>query len=522
MQSQEDLFDRYLEYEQVISKISTVLLNNIPSAVNIGLEYVIQLSGACRIYIFQNFYDDENDLCFRQIHEICAEGIPPEIDNPDLQRLSYEKTGFERWRDILGKNEIIIGNIEDFPQTEQAILAPQGILSILVLPILLQNHWFGLIGFDYTKAKKAWSKRDLLLLRTASELFGAYFENAQKSEVLRELSQKLENQNQTLKNAFHELHLKNQLVERQYQETKQLNKQLTTQKEEISVQAEELTQINKSLHLAHKQIQKIHESLVASINYAQKIQNAIIPSEELFNQHIGQENYFIFFKPKDIVSGDFYYLNAKPNVLILAVIDCTGHGVPGAFMTVIGNNILNHIINEYQIYIPNQILNLIPVLLKKSLQDSANVKDGMDLNIITLYKDNNQFKKIEFAGAMNPLYYIKNQCFNEIKGDKISIEAVCQKEKKYTKNNDNFEYTLHKISIDHPTYIYLATDGYADQFGGKSNKKFMSKRLKRLLFDNHQKTMAEQQKILSKQISNWRDEGNEEQIDDITIFGVKL
>lgn len=173
----EKLFKERLILDKAISNVSTVLLNNKKNAVDIALENILAISKACRIYIFKNFLDSDNDLCTKQIHEICAEGIEPQIDNPVLQNVSYKNDGFIRWKNTLHRNKMIIGNVRDFPENERNILQPQQIKSILVLPIQANNQWFGFIGFDYTKNEKSWSNWDIELLKIAIEILGAYFQN---------------------------------------------------------------------------------------------------------------------------------------------------------------------------------------------------------------------------------------------------------------------------------------------------------------------------------------------------------
>jgi len=175
-QAEKQLSDR-INFEKAISKCSTILLSNSSDAVYASLKNIIDISNACRVYIFKNFYDETNDLCMRQIYEICAEGINPEIDNPVLQKVSYKKDGFSRWEETLSKNKKILGNIIDFPENERNILEPQNIKSILIFPIFTNNQWFGFIGFDFTKEVQIWSDWDIYLLKTASELLGFYFQN---------------------------------------------------------------------------------------------------------------------------------------------------------------------------------------------------------------------------------------------------------------------------------------------------------------------------------------------------------
>lgn len=263
-------------------------------------------------------------------------------------------------------------------------------------------------------------------------------------------------------------------------------------------------------------IQHQHESITSSINYAQRIQNAMLPSEGNFNELI--KDSFILFKPKDIVSGDFYWFyninenkaNDEGNKTLIAAVDCTGHGVPGAFMSMIGYNSLNMIASK-KIYEPDLILSELNRSIRYSLQQHQNDnKDGMDMALCLIDQEK---RTIEFAGAKNPLIIIKDGQLEVIKGDKHPIGGS-QGEAERT-------FTKHVICIDQPTTIYLISDGYEDQFGGPENRKFMIKNLKELLLKIHQEPFEKQKLILEETIENWKGK-EEKQIDDILVLGMKI
>jgi serine phosphatase RsbU (regulator of sigma subunit) len=270
----------------------------------------------------------------------------------------------------------------------------------------------------------------------------------------------------------------------------------------------------RELDLQKDLIQKNHVNTLSSINAAKRIQDAILPMSEDMQAKIA--NFFIFYQPRDIVSGDFYWFfevsrsHTYDNFYqIIVVGDCTGHGVPGAFMSMIGNNLLNDIVKVRQIVSPDQILNELRLGVHKALQqDKTGSKEGMDIVILAIEK-NRRDKRFLFAGAMNPLFYVKNNEFFEIKGDKMPIGGTI---------NEKL-YQLHEIQATHEEKItfWLTTDGYQDQFGGKENKKFMVKCLKNLLFENVNLSLAEQKSILQETFEDWK--GEDEQIDDVTILG---
>lgn len=270
-------------------------------------------------------------------------------------------------------------------------------------------------------------------------------------------------------------------------------------------------------------IEEKNKDITDSINYAKNIQKAMLPFEERIKKAFAsfpmvqnfvkeQESsrYFILFKPKDIVSGDFYWFMEKGENIFLAVVDCTGHGVPGAFMSMIGSAILNHVVGEQNIIRADLILNEMHKQVRTALkQEDTNNKDGMDMVLCVI---NRKQKKLEFAGAMNPLYIVKDNNLETIKGDKQAIGG----------SQDELEriFTLHTIALEGVVNIYLSTDGFADQFGGPRGKKFKYSKLRELLQDNAEKLMEQQKTELDNAFEHWK--GDLEQVDDVCIVGVRL
>ncbi len=292
------------------------------------------------------------------------------------------------------------------------------------------------------------------------------------------------------------------------------NAQVQQAKEEIETQSEELQESNNALNLAYTEIHEKNKDIVDSITYAKRIQTAILPFEERIGNGFGKDNFFILFKPKDIVSGDFYWFEEiqTPNETIkfMVVADCTGHGVPGAFMSMIGNQLLHEIIIKNHIYSPDLILNNLHKEVHRVLrQKETNTNDGMDIVILAISPT-----KIEYAGAMNSLYYVQNGELKEIKATKKAIGGFQSEEERY--------FEKHELNLETTTTFYLCSDGFQDQFGGEHNKKFMIKNLKNLLFEISDKPMAEQKQILETTIFNWMLVGNKTQTDDICLLGIKL
>jgi serine phosphatase RsbU (regulator of sigma subunit) len=263
-------------------------------------------------------------------------------------------------------------------------------------------------------------------------------------------------------------------------------------------------------------IEHKNEEITASITYAQRIQQAILPSTESINQ-ILPEN-FILYRPRDIVSGDFFWFNVvatKPNLggkVFLAAVDCTGHGVPGAFMSMIGSSFLDEIVNEKRIYEADLILRELHLSIRRALrQTETNNRDGMDIALVVI---DQEYKYLEYAGAKNPLIYIQGQGLQVLKADKMPIGGVQLEMERY--------FTKHRVALDTPAVFYLFSDGFQDQFGGRGRKKFGIKRLKETLLQLQHLPLKAQGEFLDGCITQWMTEGNERQIDDILVIGFKI
>ncbi len=304
------------------------------------------------------------------------------------------------------------------------------------------------------------------------------------------------------------------------------NRQLQAQQEQIEQYNEELRQqneeINAILELANTQKNELehqHKEITDSIAYAQRIQQAILPFANRFQKTFGADNFFILYKPRNVVSGDFYWLyegenptSPLQNLTTLIVADCTGHGVPGAFMSMIGTQLLQEIVIQKNINSPEKILAKLQKEVTYALkQKETQTFDGMDIAVLAIDKPN---QKAYFAGAMNPMIYIQNNELVELKGDKIPIGGV--------QMGEEAVYTLKTIDLTQPTTFYLFSDGYQDQFGGERNKKFTTKALRELLLQNHAQPLATQEKIFQNTIEQWIAKAKESQTDDITMVGVKV
>jgi serine phosphatase RsbU (regulator of sigma subunit) len=287
------------------------------------------------------------------------------------------------------------------------------------------------------------------------------------------------------------------------QKVKERTIEIQEKAEEIEVQRDEIT-IQRDEILTQK------EEITASITYAKRIQNAVLPLKDHFEKAFS--DHFILFKPRDIVSGDFYWIAEDKDKLYFTAADCTGHGVPGAFMSMLGISSLNEIYgNENNGITANRILNLLREKIKFSLHQTGKEgenKDGMDMAMCIYHKNKNL---LEYAGAYNPLYLIRDCELQEYKADRMPIGI-------YHVEKDSF--TNHEIKIKKGDNIYIFSDGFVDQFGGPAQTKFKSMNLKKLLLEICNKPMENQKEILEERFNKWK--GNLDQIDDIIFIGIKF
>jgi serine phosphatase RsbU (regulator of sigma subunit) len=263
---------------------------------------------------------------------------------------------------------------------------------------------------------------------------------------------------------------------------------------------------NNKINIQVKIIEDAHKEITDSINYSRRIQKAILPSSNKMKSAL--EDYFILYKPKDIVAGDFYWVEQSKDAVSFAVADCTGHGVPGAMMSVVCNSAINRSVREFNLTKPNEVLDQTRKLIIKELDSSSveSVKDGMDIAFCSLHNN-----KLNYAGANIKLYIIRAGKIITYKADKQPIGLYIAK---------SFPYTNHEITLEDGDMIYLITDGYVDQFGGENTKKFKTPALKKLLLAIQGSSMEQQKQILNTTFENWK--GSLEQIDDVCVMGVQF
>jgi serine phosphatase RsbU (regulator of sigma subunit) len=275
----------------------------------------------------------------------------------------------------------------------------------------------------------------------------------------------------------------------------------------IAERTREIREKKDEIEKQRDMIEEAHEEIKSSIAYAQRIQTALLPQNEL--EHAVVKDYFILFRPKDVVSGDFYWENKIGDEIIIIAADCTGHGVPGAFMSMLGVTFLNDIIVGEGITDPGDVLDKLRTKIIESLKQSFDspLRDGMDIAVINL---NYKTGKIRFAGANNPLFLIRNGELTEIKGDKMPVAL----------HEHMLEFESREIELSKDDKLYIFSDGFVDQFGGPKGKKFMKKRFKETLLKIYELPMQRQREELNRVFEEWK--GENEQLDDVLVIGIKI
>lgn len=326
----------------------------------------------------------------------------------------------------------------------------------------------------------------------------------------------------------------NRIINRQKEDILQANRELNEYNEEISAQRDEIENQRDEIEAQRDEITRQRDLVLAqkegitdSIRYAQLIQNAVLPHQGYLDQVM--PDYFVFFKPRDIVSGDFYWIKQVKNYLVVVVADCTGHGVPGAFMSMLGISLLNEHIGRARLDKPGEVLNRLRRKVKDTLAQEGKAeeqKDGMDIAMVMI---NTETRELDFAGAFSPLYLIRpgsedtegsitenasleseGYRLYDLKGDRQPIGV-------YSRESD---FTTRHIELKQDDTIYLFSDGFADQIGGPDGKKFMNRKFKSALLGMQELSMEEQKERLNEILESWM--GNYDQVDDILVMGIRV
>ncbi len=450
---QKEEIERSHENTRLLSEIGQHIISNINFDSIFGNlhENISKLMNADCFGV--RIYDPRNNQIEYKYEMEKGELLEPltiSMDNPD---------NFSVWC-VKNKKEIFINdNASEYKKYTNKIVVPTGDMpsSLLFCPMMIGERVVGVITVQSFE-KNAYAPLHMNILKTLGTYTAIALENAS-------------------------------LVENLEDKVKDRTREVVKQKEII---------------------EETNKHITDSIKYAKRIQEAFLPSEETVTTLL--KNAFILYKPKDIVSGDFYWIEKKENKILFAVVDCTGHGVPGAFMSIIGFNGLNQVVNEYNYTKPSEILTQlnknISETLKQKVEDTK-IRDGMDIAICSLDLNNNT---LEFAGAFSPLFILRNGEVLKTKGDKHPIGNFV--------GTENFEFTNHTIHLFPNDKIYIFSDGFVDQFGGAGGKKLKYNAFRKLLLDNNQKPMPDQKEAINLFFEDWR--AGYEQIDDVCMIGVSV
>ncbi len=417
-----------------------------------------------------------------------------ELKNAEITRQAQENETKKREEILLKDKKLQEQEFIHEKQAKESQRNTFGLIGLTILGLLFAMIW---VYFQKRKDNIKLENQQIIILEKNKVLDEQKYQILEKNDELNATNEELISTLDTVNE---------QQIALQGQQLEILEKN-----DELNATNEELISTLDTVSIQRAELEEQNHSIVASINYAQRIQNAILPSKVNMNA-FGVEN-FVFFKPRDIVSGDFYWFHQiDENRAIFAAMDCTGHGVPGAFTSMIGYSTFNKVVIEENTHSPEIILKKLDIYMSKALDNGDNkVMDGMDGSIILIDK---QKKELYCAGAMNKIYYIQNNEFKEIEVNKHHIAGMVDADEQKI-------FTLTTVPLTTDTTIFMASDGYQDQFGGEKSKKFMTKNLKALLFENYQKPMDEQKNILDTTITDWITR-KDEQTDDMLVMGLKI
>lgn len=466
-------YQQLLNYDLALKQYK--LANQIQLEINDVKGYTQTSYNIGNIYFIQNNFKEAEKYALISYKTAKSMGFPQEIN--DASKLLY----------LIEKNK---GNLKkSLYYFEEHILMKD---SVQNEDIRRQNLELN-INYEYEKQKSADSIRNL----EAQKVKDAEIK-AQKAQINQKRTQNI-----ALGTGIILILVFSSLLFKKFKQTQKQNGIIIEQKREVEVK-------NDLIEEQHFLLEEKNKEITDSIKYAERIQGAILPPDQKWNYIL--PNSFVLNKPKDILSGDFYWIAENENKIFVAAADCTGHGVPGALISIVNFNLLNKAVLERGLEKPSEILDAVNKWLTESLNQTTSestIKDGMDISLISMDKKNGQ---ILYAGANNPLYIFNGDELLEYKADKFPVGAYLNEEMK--------NFTTKEIQAKYGDTIYLFSDGFADQFGGPDGKKFKYKQFKELLFEAKDLKIENQKEKLFSCYRNWR--GKLEQTDDILVIGIKL
>jgi GAF domain-containing protein len=460
---QRDQIEASLYNVQLLSKIGQEITNKLELLPIVRLVYghVRELMPAA-VFAVGVFHEAERKLQFYGIEEGKEEVLRGE------DSVGEHPATLSDWSFLHGK-EIVMQHVDSefghYLGRKPALLEQLGSESVIYLPLVVKNRRLGVMTL-HARERNAYSTFQLNMLRNLASYTAIALDNAQVYD------------------------------------------QLAQQRQLLTVQAQQL-------QAANGEISDKNKAIMASINYAQRMQQTILPKLDTLRQRLPES--FILYKPRDVVSGDFYFFSEVNKngrrLLVLAAVDCTGHGVPGAFTSMLGNSILDAVVNQQGEADPGVILSKLHQGISYTFkQQESDNKDGMDMAVCVLDLEG---KEMRYAGAKNPLVYIQDGTMHYIRGDKHSIGGG-------GRNEGDKTFTTHTLALDRPTTFYIYSDGYQDQFGGPEGRKLMGQHFRELLFALHQEHADKQRQELDRYFEEWRQESGQKQLDDVLVMGCHI
>ncbi len=407
------------------------------------------------------------------------------------QKEILKNTIFEMGEGLVGqaassKKEIYFEDMSGYNCYQEFAGIRVNVSSVLFLPLVFNDQIYGVLELAYLKNLE---NKYLVLLKRMSKNIAIMMESIINHLTTQGLLSITQNQKEILN---------------------QREEELQQSLEKVTVMHTKLQNQNQEVNEAYSKLEKSNANILESIRYAKRIQEAILPSYSKLDSAFA--NHFLIYKPKDIVSGDFYWYSEVENKKFLGVIDCTGHGIPGAFMSMIANTLLNQIVVENKVYEPSQILTLLDEKVKLAIRhDASKSKDGMDLMICCIESNRKEKIQLSFAGAKCNLYFTHGETLNMIKGDRKSIgEYTIQ---------DHVDFSNHLIYLKEGDALYMTTDGLTDICNPK-RKRYGKEHFEDLINNVKNKPFSEQKNIIEQEINSYQQ--HTDQRDDITLLSVQL
>jgi serine phosphatase RsbU (regulator of sigma subunit) len=435
--------------------------------------------------------------------------------NLDVYSEDHREILFGPWSEIIGIGKDLVSNnsdgIEVDPGGNDKFFYVNAIDSIVMLVGIgngiLVSFIYLLLFIRWTNRDLSWPLKELLInIRNTRAGESEKYSIVRTNDEIGELAEGYNEMTEQIHNYVESISAMNRDLEKK---VKERTKEVVEQKEEIETQKEEIEAQLDLATLQRDTITKQKDQILDSIHYAERIQSAILPPQELLKEHLS--DHFVLFKPRDIVSGDYYWARLKDQKLLVAVADCTGHGVPGGFLSMLGISSMNEIVNRSTDLNPGKILEQLREVVISSMHQTGSrgeAQDGIEIALCVIDLKKN---KMEYSGANRPLYLVREGTIQHIRPDRMPIGIYEQ---------DPVSFKKHTIKLEKGDSIYMFSDGYVDQLGGPRRKTFRAINFRKLLLEIQDQPMERQKAILLENMARWQ--GEVEQIDDVLVMGFRI